>query len=632
MFTDMVGYTAAAQVDERATLALRNEQEAIVRPMLTKHQGRVVKSTGDGLLVEFDSSLKATECAISIQRKLHERSERTTATPINLRIGIHLGDVEQQGADIFGDAVNIASRIQPVAEPGGICVSNAVHEQVWNKISDKLEKLPPTALNGLRVQMDLYRVILPWTDEASRSATPGPTGIAVLPFTNISPDPKDEYFADGLTEELISVLSRLRDLRIIARTSITPYKSTSKGVSQIGAELGVSSILEGSVRKSGSRLRITVQLIDVGSQGHVWAHTYDRELDDIFAVQTDIAMQVMDALKLELAGIERTRLHARRPARKDSYLAYLKGRTLAHDRSEAGLKAAEEQFEIAIRLDPENASAYSGLSDTLYHLVTYGYTGPNRAEDIALGRTYAARAVELDADLAEAHASLGSVYWYDFRHADAEREFLLALSLNPSYPQAHTWYALLLEELGRPEEALQEFALAEQADPLSLPLLVSTAQLLRWLGRLDEAQTRIEKLWNAKTTLWAGRTQMFEYYMARSDPERALKVLDQTKEARPGDPRLLASYADYYARTGQTNRAIELLREFETQTEGLPYREVTLADVYTSLGKLDEVFRWLEKALEAHWLDVRNWRLNPNAARVRADPRFQALLKRMKLA
>lgn len=239
MFTDTVGYTASTQANEGRTLDLLRQQVELVRPLLAVHQGREVKSTGDGFLVAFDSALKATQCAVSIQRRIHERNMEGGLAPIRIRIGIHLGDVVQSGTDILGDAVNIAARIESIAEPGGISVSGAVHEQIRNKIPEQLEKLAPTALKGLQVPMEIYRIVLPWTVPDTSPASAVPTGLAVLPFSNISPDPKDEYFADGLTEELISVLSQLRDLRVIARTSVMPYKATSKGVSQIGAELGV---------------------------------------------------------------------------------------------------------------------------------------------------------------------------------------------------------------------------------------------------------------------------------------------------------------------------------------------------------------------------------------------------------
>jgi len=328
MFTDVVGSTASAQANEAEALKLRDEQAGLVRPLFAAHHGREVKSMGDGFLSEFDSALRAVQCAIDIQQHLHERNSQAGVTPIELRIGIHLGDVEQRDTDIFGDAVNIASRVEPLASPGGICISGEVFSQIRNKIPNKFEKLPPTALKGVQAPVDIYRIALPWVTRDAPASSGGPTGIAILPFANISPDPKDEYFADGLTEELITVLSQIRELRVIARSSVTPYKSTSKGVAQIGAELGVSSILEGSVRKAGSQLRITAQLIDVASQGHVWANSYNRELTDVFAVQVELAQQVADALRVELRASERAQIAARPMVKPDSYLSYLKGLTL----------------------------------------------------------------------------------------------------------------------------------------------------------------------------------------------------------------------------------------------------------------------------------------------------------------
>ncbi len=630
MFTDMVGYTAAAQVDEKATLALRNEQEAIVRPLLTKFQGRKVKSTGDGLLVEFDSSLKATECAISIQRKLHERNERAGATPINLRIGIHLGDVEQQGADIFGDAVNIASRIQPVAEPGGICVSNAVHEQVWNKISDRLEKLPPTALKGLRVPMDLYRVVLPWTGPGTQSETPGPTGIAILPFTNISPDPKDEYFADGLTEELITVLSQLRELPVIARTSVMQYKSTTKAVSQIGTELGVATLLEGSVRKAGNRLRITAQLIDVATQRHLWANSYDRELDDVFAIQTEIARQVSEALKIELRPAEAERLEARRSVGPDSYLAYLKGRAFLHGSSKASLEEAKGQFELAISLDSDNAVAHAGLATVMF-LLGIWYTEVSQTEWEKTVRRLVDRAIKLDPDLAEAHQVLAILHWRANEFSDMEKELRVALTLDPSYALAHNRLAQCLQMKVRIDEALVEFTLAEAADPLWVNNLAMFAITLIWLGRLDEALLKIQKIGELQSAGRSYHGMLASYYLARSELAQCLCELERAEELEV-EPRFKPILrAQYYALSGEKEKARALLRREETMPQ-FGQTSTSIAQIYAELGELDECFGWLDKAFLAHNLPIAGFRLSPRLEHVRSDPRFQGLLKRMNLA
>ena len=374
MFTDTVGFSAAAQSDESAALRLLAEQAEVVRPVFQPFEGREIKSTGDGFLVEFESALRATQCAIEIQRRLHERNSRPGTVPIKVRIGIHLGDVEQRGSDIFGDAVNIAARVEPEAEPGGVCVSQQVYDQVRAKLPNSFEKLPPRELKNLRFPVELYRVVLSWGPPVTTTPLEGAPRIAVLPFVNFSPDPSDAYFADGLTEEMISGLSQLRAIRVLARTSVFSYKSTTKSVAQIGAELGVGSVLEGSVRKSGDRVRITAQLIDARSQEHLWSQTYDRKLDDIFAVQTEVARRVARALKIRLQRSESARLEGRHLPRPDSYLAYLKGRTLLRGQwGEQNFRAARAELERAIELDPSNAWAYSGLADVLQRLVIGQY-------------------------------------------------------------------------------------------------------------------------------------------------------------------------------------------------------------------------------------------------------------------
>jgi adenylate cyclase len=630
MFTDTVGYTASTQADEGRTLDLLRQQVELVRPLVGLHQGREIKSTGDGFLVEFDSALKATQCAVSIQRRIHERNAEGGLAPIRIRIGIHLGDVVQQGPDILGDAVNIAARIEPVAEPEGICVSGAVHEQVWNKIPDKFEKLAQRTLKGLQVSTDIYRVVLPWTVRATPAASSETTGLAVLPFANISPDPKDEYFADGLTEELISVLSQLQDLRVIARTSITPYKSTSKGVSQIGAELGVASVLEGSVRKAGNHLRITVQLIDVASQGHVWSNTYDRELDDVFALQSEMGKQVAEALKVKLLSREAARLDHRSPPRPESYLEYLQGRTSLHGFTEGEMHAAQEHFERAILLDDRNAAAHAGLAD-LHRLLGSMYHHLPMPEWEALSRKHASRAIELDPNLAEAHASLGLILWDDYKFADAQKEFELAIALNPSFAWARMWYASVLSDQERTDEAQRELTLAEQLDPLSTLVLSGNVSLLILLRRLDMAEAQLEKLGRAENFGLLYHNSRFFLSLARHDFEAGAKDLELLDKLLPGRPEVVAGYATHFAIMGDGARARELIRSIEGLPE--PIRpDSQIAGVYAYLGDLDSAFHWLDIAVEFRKLGIQLWRLDPSLAHVRSDPRFQVLLRKMNLA
>jgi len=629
MFTDMVGFTASAQTDEASALRLLREQEKLVRPLLRAHEGREIKSTGDGFLVEFDSALRAVQCAIDIHQHLQERNARPGVQPIQLRIGIHLGDVEERGKDIFGDSVNLAARIEPIAEPGGICLSEPVFVQVRNKIPNPLQKLEPKLLKNVRFPLDLYRLVLPWTAPGSPSETSGPAGVAVLPFANISPDPGDEYIADGLTEELITVLSQLRGLRVIARTSVTPYKSTSKGVAQIAAELGVASVLEGSVRKAGSRLRITAQLIDAGTQGHLWVNTYDRELDDVFAVQTDIGRQVAEALKVELRATEGVRLEARGPVRPDSYLAYLKGRTLFGAGSPSALQQAKDQFELAVSLDPHNVAAYAGLADVV-QMLRLAHQGRPLAASGETGRALVDRAIELDPNSAEAHTSLGLIEWCDFGYAAAERETKLALSLNPSYSYAHLQYACLLEDEARAEEALVEHALAEGTDPRSPYNLALYARLLLWLGRPDEALVKIRRLCELDPSGLLCHSQLADYHAARSDTEACLDELDRCEKLDPDPVGKAIARARSHALRGKPAQARAVLRKLE-RAPTTPATELSVAALYAALDDLDACFRLLDRRVRDRFIPFQQWRLDPRLQRVRDDPRFHEILQRMNL-
>ncbi|HYB79696.1 MAG TPA: adenylate/guanylate cyclase domain-containing protein [Thermoplasmata archaeon] len=630
MFTDMVGSTAAAQSNEENALKLRDEQAALVRPLFAAHQGREIKSMGDGFLAEFDSALRAVQCALDIQQHLHERNSQPGVASIQLRIGIHLGDVEQKETDIFGDAVNIASRIEPLASPGGVCISGEVYSQVRNKVPNKLEKLPPAPLKGLQISIDVYRVVLPWAAAETALGRAGSTGIAILPFSNISPDPKDEYFADGLTEELITVLSQLRDLRVISRTSVMQYKSTTKTASLIGVELGVVSILEGSVRKAGNRIRVTAQLIDAGSDRHLWAKTYDRELDDIFAVQTEIARQVAEALQVELRATDVARLGARGSVLPDSYLAYLKGRTRLHERSVTALTEAKEQFELAISLDPQNAAAYSGLADAIRLLGWRTHDVP-RASWEETTRRLVAQAIELDPNLAEAHTSLGLIQWEAYDYAGAEKQYQLSLALNPSYSAAHHWYATLLEDEGRLDEALREGQLAESADPLAAGYVSFLANLLVDLKRFDEALLKIQRLGVLEPDSYLYHDALLQFHRGRSELAQCVAEGRRCEElqANPSWKRMWHVYN--LALSGEKQAARAML-ESEEASPGFPQLAWIVGWAYALIGDLDSCFRCLEVAVETHNIALQPFRTRSELENVRGDPRFQILLKKMNLA
>jgi TolB-like protein/Flp pilus assembly protein TadD len=457
-----------------------------------------------------------------------------------------------------------------------------------------------------------------------------PIGIAVLPFSNISPDPSDAYFSDGLTEEVISSLSASEDLRVIARTSVVPYKETTKGISQIGAELRVSHVLEGSVRKVGDRLRVTVQLIEVRTESHLWAKSYERRMDDIFAVQSDLAQHVLNALSDSLNLPRSAPALPKPPVRPDSYLAYLKGRTLHSEYTRASFQAAKEAFERAIELDPQNAAAHAGLADMVRILGEFSYSDLPRGDWDRKSRQLARRAIELDPNLAEAHASLALMLLSDYDYAAAEKELQTALALNPSYSWAHGSYGCLLEDQGRSEEALVEFTLAEAADPLGPFNLLVLGFLLVWLGRLDEAFARIQKLGELEPSAPWYHYVLAHYFLARRDLDRCRSEFERWEELEPDLRRKPVIRAHGLALTGGKKEARRLLEREAT----LPPYEVTMWLIgvgHAYLGNLDQCFGWLERAVEAHLVPFQSVRLDPRLESVRRDPRFSQLLKKMNL-
>lgn len=376
MFTDIVGYAALTQSDEARALDVLERHNKLLRPIFPKHNGREIKTMGDAFLVEFDSALDGTQCAVEIQEFLHDYNVSSRDDwKIKLRIGIHLGDVVHKSNDVLGDAVNIASRIQPLADPEGICISEQVYDQVHNKTTLSLERLEHSDLKNIRFATEVYKIILPW--EKDRKDSPERTRldkrrIAVLPFDNISPNPNDAYFSDGMTEELISTISKIRGLQVIARTSVIRYKNANKGIDEIGRELEVGSVLEGSVRMSGDRLRVTTQLIDARTSNHVWSDSYDRRLDDVFAIQSDIAKRVADVLQVRLVKDEEKRVESKATESLDAYTLYMKAAQKMFDRTPAGIKDAIHLFELATEKDSRFALAYTGLAACYLVLLDYG--------------------------------------------------------------------------------------------------------------------------------------------------------------------------------------------------------------------------------------------------------------------
>jgi len=625
MFTDMVGYSALAQADEATALALLDRHNRMLRPLFAEFGGREVKTIGDAFLIEFESALEAVQSALEIQRTLHDYN--ATAPPerkIRIRIGIHVGDVVQTAGDVLGDAVNIASRIEPLAEPEGICVSQQVVDQVQNKVAAPLVKMPPVELKNIHVPMSVYRVVPPWgVPPAPTSASAKERQLAVLPLANISPDPKDEYFADGLTEELISVLSQVRGLSVIARTSVTPYKSASKSIAQIGAELGVDTVLEGSVRKADRRLRITLQLVDVATQRHIWANSYNREVDDVFAVQSDIAERTAESLRLELSKRDATAAPRRPTANPAAYDLYLRGLVAAREADGAGFAEAVRFFERATELDPTFAEAYAAWANQ--YVVASGDYLPMR-EVMPKARKLAARALELDPESSEAHAALANIaLQFDHDWVRSEAEFARAIALNPNNVVAHRFYALMLISSGRFDEAKEELRRAIVLDPGGWHrTTLSWAELES--GNRDAALELAEEELRASGTSLETHTMLGLFYLQAGRLEEARREADSTLPETTDTERF--DHALLNALVGRPDAARAIAAEVERGEAKSYTSPAHLAMLYAAIGERAKALDLLEKDFaegdQVLWLFYRGVFFDS----LRNEPRFVALLEK----
>jgi len=482
MFTDMVGFTALGQKNESLSLALVDEQRKLIRPILGRHGGgKEIKTIGDGFMVEFASALDAARCAYDIQRAVREFNFSVSDDRrIQLRVGVHLGDVIESSGDISGDAVNLASRIVTLADGGGVCLSRQVFDSIQNKIQLQLVSLGPKNLKNVNAPVEIFKMVMPWEIESTdRPMQLDPRRIAVLPFISLSPDSNDEYFADGLTEELISKLSQVGGLKVIARTSVMNYKKKEKNASVIGSELGAGTLVEGSVRKAGERIRVTVQVIDSATQVHRWSTNYDRNLDDIFAVQTDIASKVTESLPGSLPrGIA--------PATEGdtqnvtAYTAYMQARQLMKESETVpGVKKALELFKQSVETDPTFARGWVGVASCYPRLHMLSAMGHKESRDLADEALQ--KAFDISPDLPEAHALRGLFAWFDDDFVTAEAEDRRAIDLNPNLAESYESLAFLTASMGDGPETIKLPRKGKGARPaVTHGLLLGRDVLLQW--------------------------------------------------------------------------------------------------------------------------------------------------------
>src|SRR3989454_1517365 len=644
MFTDMVGYTTLGQKNESLSLALVDEQRKLIRPILNKHDGREVKTMGDSFLIEFSSALNAVRCAYDIQRAAREFNiSLPVERRVHLRVGVHLGDVLNSQGDISGDAVNVASRINYLADDGGVCLTRQVYDHVQNKFELPLKSLGPQSLKNVNIPVEVYRMEMPWDEKrAGQSTELDKKRIAVLPFANMSPDPADEYFADGVTEELISKLSLVKGLKVIARTSVMNYKRKEKRISEIGVELGVGSIVEGSFRKAGNKIRVTTQVIDVMDDQHVWAQSYDRNLDDVFAVQTDIAKQVSDALKVKILETEIDWIDRKPTESTKAYSLYLRGRYHFNRRGVEDIVKASEYFGQAVRDDERFAPGYVGLADCYAVLSNLGIDSATNHQKAKIA---VAKGLELDRDLAEAHATRALILFHEFNLGEAEEEFRKAIELKPSSAPAHHWYFRLFLGKLRRDEALKQTEKAVELDPFSQIINLNHAHYYRRRGDYDKALELYKKAVELDPNFAYAHFDLAVTYgmMKRSaDMKHEAKIAIErgTREAKIAVGLGRASYhrpvkildvlVAYFEDDKEKVR--KLLPELEANFgEPLAISALQAAGLHFYLGENEKGFEWLEKAYSGKEDDLLYIMSDELFDGVRGDQRYQNLLKRIGL-
>ncbi|CAN7728127.1 TPR end-of-group domain-containing protein [Mesorhizobium sp. LjNodule214] len=606
---DVVGYSRLMGLDEAGTLsALKTHRREMADGKIAEHQGRIVKLTGDGMLVEFPSVVNAVACAADIQRRMRERNvDVPEDRRIEFRIGVHLGDIIFEDNDIYGDGVNIAARIESIAKPGGVAVSGSVRDNVGNRLDLSFEDTGEQTLKNIDRPVRVYNVDLfagvppPCVANGAASPKPAPAkekpSIAVLPFNNMSGDPEQEYFSDGITEDIITDLSKISGLFVVGRNTVFTYKGKSVKLQQAAQELGVKFLLEGSVRKAGQRVRITGQLIDGATGGHLWADRYDRDLTDIFAIQDEITNTIVDQLKVKLLPEESEAIAQVPTENVEAYTNYLRGREFFHTRTKGSLQLARRLFSRATDLDPNYARAYAGIADC--DSVLHAWHGA----EISLESLFStcAKALALDPNLAEVHASHGLALSTNGRHAEAVAEFERVIALDANSYEGHYFYARHSFAEGDFEKAVELYDRCAEINPddYRSPLLVMNA--LHSLGRRDE------------------EARLAEVGLERA--ERALKLHPENS-----DPAQLGAIA--LIALGQHDRAKEWADRALAIDPDDNNAMYNIACVYSLLGEADHAIDLLEPYLRLVGDHMKSWFKNDSDFDpIRSHPRYKDLLK-----
>ena len=633
MFTDMVGYTALMQEDERQAMANRKRQRQVLEDSISRHGGKILQFYGDGTLSVFDSAVAAVRSAVEVQEALR------TDPPVPLRIGVHTGDVVHDDDGVFGDGVNVAARVQGLAVPGGILISGKVFDEVKNQGDIQTRGLGAFDLKHVKQSMRVFAIAndglaVPEESDLVDHRPGRGKSVAVLPFVNMSTDPENEFFSDGITEEIINALTRINGLQVTARTSTFAFKNKNEDVRTIAEQLGVTHVLEGSVRRAGNLVRVTAQLICAKDGYHLFSRNYDSTMEDIFAVQDEISSSIVEALADHLGQVptseEERPMVTAHSHDTEAYAEYLRGRFEWARFTPDGSRRAINHYDRSVEMDPDCALPYSGLAAAYVFLGAVGHMPGtdafSRAEEAAL------KALELEPDAGESHVALAAVklfYHWDFD--GAYHSFQRALSLAPGSAEAHHLYAMYLESVGEYEESVDHMRTAVRLDPLSVPYHQSLAQALLSADSLEEAEREVKLAIEMDPAFRSAFETLGWIHAARGDYELALREFNRIPD-QAGHKFAAAAIRGYaYGKMGRLDdwQAMHDLLEERKIAHPDVSLEVDFALVHLALGDYDRVFEYLNRAYEARLGTMVFIRANFRWAELRGDPRFDDLVERI---
>jgi adenylate cyclase len=599
MFSDIEGYTSIMEENEVLAREMRDRLRSVLEQTASVYGGRIVQYYGDGALSLFASSIEAVKCAVDIQTSVRKKPE------IPLRIGIHTGDIVQDDDGVYGDVVNLAARIESIAVPGSVLFSEKVYDDLKNQPGIEAVDLGIFELKNVRKPVEVYAVaapglVLPLRRDIEARTVKSYKSIAVLPFANMSADPGNDYFSEGIAEEILNALTKVEGLKVTSRTSSFAFKNRNVDVRDIGRQLGVNTVLEGSVRRAGNRVRVTAQLIDAEDGYHLWSETYERQIEDIFALQDELSVRIVEQLREKLGkpGF-RDQLVRHRPVVPEAYNHYLRGLYHLHRLSPEEIARAISCFEEALVLQPDFARAMVRLGQCYGML---GSTGQMRAgKAFETGLDYINRALALDDTLYEAYLLLAiSDLSFSGNLERANAHFKKALELNPGAAETHLYYGMFQMTVGNLNEALRSIEKALETDPLSLSINNWYGNALVLQRRFHEAIGRFDWILSKDPTFRAAIEGKAWAQFFRGDVEEAIATFRQFHQMTGHPLKGLYGLGYAYGRLGQRDKALEIVDKIKLRQEQEPETNLhlDLAMVFAGLGDYEELVHHLEKGFE----------------------------------